>query len=88
MGLQGIVFPRPLTYDLFATVLEAVGASVPWVLIDLTDQGGLRADVALRIGRSETHVPAAVSNAIALTQRYGLDASEYREEIEMLRSGG
>jgi len=71
LGLSGISFPRPLTYDLLATILESVGAGVPWVLIDVTDQGGLRADVALRLGGSETRVSSTVSNAIALGQRTG-----------------
>ena len=70
-GLRGATFPRPLAYDLFAVLLDAVGASVPWILVDVTEQGALDAVVALRAGGSLTQVPAMVSNAIALAQRTG-----------------
>jgi bifunctional DNase/RNase len=71
MKLQGQAPERPLTHDLFATVLDALGASVREVIIaDLADDT-FHARVMLEAGGRTIEIDSRPSDALALAVRTG-----------------
>ena len=72
MKLQGLTPERPLTHDLFATTLEALGARVDRVVIsDLADETFHARILLERDGRT-VEVDARPSDALALAVRVGV----------------
>lgn len=63
---QGVVPPRPLTHDLMADLLSAVGVDVTQVRITALEEGTFFAVIALSSG---VEVSARPSDAIALALR-------------------
>ena len=71
MKLQGQSPERPLTHDLFATVLDLLGATVREVIIvDLADET-FHARVILVVGGRSIEVDSRPSDALALAVRTG-----------------
>jgi bifunctional DNase/RNase len=69
MKLQGIEAQRPLTHDLFASILGELGVSVRRIIVsDLADET-YRARIVLALGETEYDVDARPSDAIALAVR-------------------
>ena len=72
MKLQGLTPERPLTHDLFATTLEALGARVDRVVIsDLADET-FHARILLERDGQTVEVDARPSDALALAVRVGV----------------
>ena len=72
MKLQGLTPERPLTHDLFATTLDALGARVDRVIIsDLADETFHARILLERDGRT-VEVDARPSDALALAVRVGV----------------
>ena len=72
MKLQGLTPERPLTHDLFATTLDALGARVDRVVIsDLADETFHALILLERDGRT-VEVDARPSDALALAVRVGV----------------
>ncbi len=69
--LQGQASPRPLTYDLFATVLDDVGARLERVAITDLRDGTYYAELHLLLGGVGKVVSARPSDAINLALRAG-----------------
>ncbi len=69
--LQGQVAPRPLTYDLFAVVLDDVGARLERVAITDLRDGIYFAELHLVASGSRKLVSARPSDAINLALRAG-----------------
>lgn len=69
--LQGQASPRPLTYDLFATVLDDVGARLERVAITDLRDGTYYAELHLLVGGVGKVVSARPSDAINLALRAG-----------------
>ena len=74
--LRGEVFPRPMTQDLFKSLIEATGARVRYVLVDALrptagqDGGAYFAKISLALkGGGTTEVDSRTSDAIALSVR-------------------
>ncbi len=85
MKLQGQSPERPLTHDLFATVLDILGASVREVIItDLADET-FHARVMLEAGGRPIEVDARPSDALALAVRTG--ARIFAAEAVLDRAG-
>jgi len=71
MARTGAVTPRPLTYDMVAAFVHALGASVEKVVIvDLRD-GVYYAEIHLGVGGSKRVIDARPSDAVALAVRMG-----------------
>jgi bifunctional DNase/RNase len=69
--LQGQSSPRPLTYDLFATVLEEAGARLEQVVITDLREGTYYAELHLVVAKTRKIVSARPSDAINLALRAG-----------------
>jgi hypothetical protein len=85
MRLQGVSPERPLTHDLFVSVLRDLGASVRAVLIvDLAEET-FHARILLEAPGGTREIDARPSDAIALAVRVG--APVYAAEAVMDRAG-
>lgn len=85
MKLQGQAPDRPLTHDLFATVLDLLGATVRQVIIaDLADDT-FHARVMLEAGGRPIEVDSRPSDALALAVRTG--ARIFAAEAVLDRAG-
>lgn len=85
MKLQGQSPERPLTHDLFATVLDLLGATVREVIIaDLADET-FHARVMLEVGGRPIEVDSRPSDALALAVRTG--ARIFAAEAVLDRAG-
>ena len=72
MKLQGLTPERPLTHDLFATVLTTLGVTVERIVItDLADET-YHARLELSRGDDRHEIDARPSDAIALAVRLGV----------------
>ena len=68
-AMEGVVPPRPHTHDLFASVLEALGASLARVVVTELRDSVFYADLVLTIGGREVVVSSRPSDGIALAVR-------------------
>ena len=71
MKLQGLTPERPLTHDLFATALEALGAHVDRVIVVEMTEETYHARLILAKGEVTVEVDARPSDALALAVRTG-----------------
>ena len=71
MELQGEKFQRPLTHDLFISVLSALGHQVTQLDITRLEEGTFFANLTLCDGRRLLEVDARPSDGIALAMRAG-----------------
>jgi bifunctional DNase/RNase len=85
MKLQGQAPERPLTHDLFATVLDVLGATVREVIIaDLADET-FRARIMLELAGRAIEIDSRPSDALALAVRTG--ARIFAAEAVLERAG-
>lgn len=68
-ALEGIDPPRPLTHDLFITVLEQLGASLDKVVVTEVLDHTYYAELHLQVGDDEQIISSRPSDAIALAVR-------------------
>ncbi len=68
-ALLGELSPRPMTHDLFISVLEALEASILKVLIDDLDGGIYYARLSIKNGSKESEIDARPSDCLALALR-------------------
>lgn len=69
MKLQGLTPERPLTHDLFATTLEALGVNVERVVISSLAEETFHATLVIVVGDRAVEVDARPSDALALAVR-------------------
>jgi bifunctional DNase/RNase len=70
-ALQGMETPRPMTHDLFVTVLGDFGVELRQVAITGLRDGTFYAELELARGEGVEHISARPSDAIALAVRLG-----------------
>ena len=75
-AMRGSVPPRPLTHDLFRTVIETLGARLDRVVVtelrvDNDGNGTFFAELHLTVGDAQHVISARPSDAIALAARTG-----------------
>jgi bifunctional DNase/RNase len=68
-ALLGELSPRPMTHDLFISVLEALEASILKVLVDDLDGGIYYARLSIKNGSKESEIDARPSDCLALALR-------------------
>jgi len=68
-ALEGIEPPRPLTHDLFITVLDQLGATLDKVVVTEVRDHTYYAELHLTVGDGEQIVSSRPSDAIALAVR-------------------
>lgn len=90
-ALEGVEMPRPLTHDLFQTVLDTLGAELVRVVITGLQGTTYLAELHLDDGGTEQRVSCRPSDAVALAVRAGcpvfgeedlLDEAGYVEDDE------
>lgn len=72
-ALQGMETPRPMTHDLFRTVLDELDVKLERVEITELREGTFYAEVELIRGEETSRVSSRPSDAIALAVRFGED---------------
>jgi hypothetical protein len=88
-ALQGMDTPRPMTHDLFTTVMSETGVRLEQVEITELHDGTFFAEITLRRGPDTMRVSSRPSDAIALAVRMGhevpiLAAEEVLDEAGVL----
>ncbi|HEX5615449.1 MAG TPA: bifunctional nuclease family protein [Acidimicrobiia bacterium] len=70
-ALQGLETPRPMTHDLFKTVLDDLSASLDKVEITELHDGTFYAEIEIVHNGERSRISSRPSDAIALAVRYG-----------------
>jgi hypothetical protein len=68
-ALSGELSPRPMTHDLFISVLECLSASITNVLIDDLDAGIYYARITIKSDGKQSEIDARPSDCLALALR-------------------
>ncbi|MCZ7531062.1 MAG: bifunctional nuclease family protein [Acidimicrobiia bacterium] len=86
-ALQGMETPRPMTHDLFTSVLGDLGATLDKVIITELQEGTFFAELELRRDGSSFRVSSRPSDAIALAVRQADDVPIYAEDTVLDEAG-
>lgn len=68
---QGMQTPRPMTHDLFVTVMGDFGITLEQVAVTALREGTFYAELTLRCGETVERISSRPSDAIALAVRLG-----------------
>lgn len=82
MELKGITPPRPLTHELFASVIDVLGAEILRVLIYQVDNGVYYSYLYLKSGNKIIRIDSRTSDAIALALRANAPIFIYEDLLE------
>jgi uncharacterized protein len=95
-ALSGELSPRPMTHDLFISVLECLSASITSVLIDDLDGGVYYARLAIKSDSKQSEIDARPSDCLALAlrshapievqEKVVLESSISKSDVEKLTS--
>lgn len=80
--MKGIVPPRPLTHNLFASVLEVVGVKLLRVLIYKVDNGVFYSYLYMKADETILRIDSRTSDAAALALRMNAPIFIYEEILE------
>ncbi len=83
--MKGIVPPRPLTHNLFASVLEVLGVKLMRVLIYKVDNGVFYSYLYLKAEETILRVDARTSDAVTLALRMNAPILIYEDILEAER---
>jgi uncharacterized protein len=86
-ALQGMETPRPMTHDLFKTVLDETGARLSQVIITEMRDSTFFAEIELVRGDGTTRISSRPSDAIALAVRSPEPVPIYAEEGVLEEAG-
>jgi uncharacterized protein len=86
-ALQGMETPRPMTHDLFKTVLDDLAVKVDLVEITALHDGTFFAEIELDRDGTKTRISSRPSDAIALAVRFGPDVPIYADEAVLDEAG-
>lgn len=86
-ALQGMETPRPMTHDLFKTVLDELGAQLRQVVITQLEEGTFYAEIELAREGGALRISSRPSDAIALAVRHEEPVPLFVEE-EVLEEAG
>ena len=82
MEMRGITPPRPLTHELFASVIEVLGAKILRVLIYRAENGIFYSYIFMGAGDKLLRVDSRTSDAIALALRTRAPIFIYEDILE------
>jgi hypothetical protein len=85
-ALQGMETPRPMTHDLFKTVLDDLEVKLERVEITELHDGTFYAEIELDRSGTKTRISSRPSDAIALAVRYG-DIPIFADEAVLDEAG-
>ena len=86
-ALQGMETPRPMTHDLFTTVLDDLGAELERVVITELQEGTFFAELELKRNGNAFTISARPSDAIALAVRQVESVPIFAEESVLDEAG-
>ena len=86
-ALQGMDTPRPMTHDLFKTVLDDLAVKVDRVVITQLQEGTFYAEVELGREGGALRISSRPSDAIALAVRYEDQVPIFVEEAVLDEAG-
>ncbi len=86
-ALQGMDTPRPMTHDLFKTVLDDLSVKVDHVVITQLQEGTFYAEVELQREGGALRISSRPSDAIALAVRYEEPVPIFVEEAVLDEAG-
>ena len=86
-ALQGMETPRPMTHDLFKTVLDDLAVKVDLVEITALHDGTFFAEIELDHEGTKSRISSRPSDAIALAVRFGPDVPIYADEAVLDEAG-
>ena len=87
--MKGIVPPRPMTHNLFASVLEVLGVKLMRILIYKVDNGVFYSYLYMKAEETILRIDARTSDAVALALRMNAPIFVFEEilETECLKTG-
>jgi bifunctional DNase/RNase len=83
--LQNVELPRPLTHDLLHDVVDALGASLNYVVVNDLQNDTFYAKLSVNVDGEELEIDSRPSDALALAVRTG--APIYAEEVVLDKAG-
>lgn len=83
--LQGVSVARPLTHDLLRSVIDTLGASINYIVVNDLKNDNFFAKIAMRVDGHEVDVDSRPSDALALAVR--VEAPIYVDESVMDKAG-
>jgi bifunctional DNase/RNase len=86
-ALQGMETPRPMTHDLFKTVLDDMGTTVKQVVITELHDGTFYAEIELDRPEGSYRISSRPSDAIALAVRYPDTVPIFADEAVLEEAG-
>ena len=87
-ALQGMETPRPMTHDLFKTVLDGLAVKLDRVEITALQDGTFYAEIEIDRDGTKSRISSRPSDAIALAVRYGAaEVPIYADEAVLDEAG-
>ena len=86
-ALQGMETPRPMTHDLFKTVLDEMSTHLDRVVITELHDGTFYAEIELDRDGAKSRISSRPSDAIALAVRYGGTIPIFADEAVLDEAG-
>ena len=86
-ALQGMETPRPMTHDLFKTVLDDLSAKLDRVEITALQDGTFFAEIEIARNGERSRISSRPSDAIALAVRFGAEVPIYADEAVLDEAG-
>jgi len=86
-ALQGMETPRPMTHDLFKSVLDELGAALRQVVITELHDGTFYAEIEILRDGTTQRISSRPSDALALAARYPETVPIYADEAVLDEAG-
>ena len=86
-ALQGMETPRPMTHDLFKTVLDGLDVKLEQVEITALHDGTFYAEIEFDRDGTKSRISSRPSDAIALAVRFGAEIPIYADEAVLDEAG-
>ena len=86
-ALQGMETPRPMTHDLFKTVLDDLGATLRQVVITELHDGTFFAEIEIDRDGTSQRISSRPSDALALAARYPDSVPIFADEAVLEEAG-
>ncbi len=86
-ALQGMETPRPMTHDLFKTVLDGLAVKLDRVEITALHDGTFYAEIEFDNDGTKSRISSRPSDAIALAVRFGAEVPIYADEAVLDEAG-
>ena len=83
--LQGATVPRPLTHDLLCSVIDSLGATVEYIIVNELKSDTFYAKIILNVDGKQIEVDSRPSDALALAVR--VEVPVYAEEAVLDKAG-